>query len=114
VIDLAPTLLDLAGGKDEALAGAPPMPGKSLVPALAKDVAIDREYLYFNHAGNRALRMGDYKVVSAAEDGNRWELYNLATDRSEESRLNEKEPDRLRQMIDKWEAVTTELESQYR
>jgi arylsulfatase A-like enzyme len=84
------------------------------VPALAKDVAIEREYLYFNHAGNRALRMGDYKVVSAALDGHRWELYNLAADRSEESSLNEKEPDRLQQMIDKWETITTELESQYR
>ena len=58
--------------------------------------------------------MGDYKVVSAALDGNRWELYNLAADRSEESSLNEKEPDRLQRMIDKWEAVTTELESHYR
>ena len=114
VIDLAPTLLALAGGTAEAVEGAPPMPGKSLVPALAKDVAIDREYLYFNHAGNRALRMGDYKVVSAALDGNRWELDNLAAARSEESSLNEKEPDRLQRMIDKWEAVTTELESHYR
>lgn len=113
VIDLAPTLLELAGGKAEAVEGAPPMPGKSLVPALAEDVAIDREYLYFNHAGNRALRMGDYKIVSAVEDGNRWELYNLAVDRSEQNRLNEKEPDRLRRMIAKWESVTDELEGQY-
>ncbi len=114
VIDLAPTLLELAGGKAGMIEGAPLMPGKSLVPALAKDVTIDREYLYFSHVGNRALRMGDYKVVSAVDNENKWELFNLAADRNEENNLADKEPERLKTMVAKWEAVNAEYEAQYK
>ncbi|QOV90558.1 arylsulfatase [Humisphaera borealis] len=113
VIDLVPTILTLAGGQAEGPTGAPPLPGRSLLPALAKDVPIERDYLYFSHVGNRALRVGDYKVVSAVVDDNRWELYNIATDRNEEKDLAAAEPDRLKQMVAKWEAVNTGYLAEY-
>ncbi|MCX7825226.1 MAG: arylsulfatase [Verrucomicrobiae bacterium] len=110
VIDFLPTVLDLAGGQANLPAGAPPLPGRSLVPVFARDNTVEREFLFFHHEGNRALRMGDWKLVSAREDGNVWELFNLAADRCEKNDLAAQQRDRARQMEAKW----TELETEFR
>ncbi len=102
VIDFVPTLLELAGAKPELPAGAPSLPGRSLVPAFSRDGAVTRDNIFFDHEGNRALRMGDYKLVSAREDKNAWELYNLATDRCEQHDLAAAEPERVRRMATRW------------
>jgi len=112
VIDFAPTLLDLAGGKAALPAGAPPLPGKSLVPAFARDGAVEREFLFFNHEGNRAMRMGDWKLVSAREDEDTWELFDLSTDRGERKNLIKEQPERARVMEAKWLALETEFRRQ--
>jgi arylsulfatase len=108
VIDFLPTLLELAGGKaGETWNGlkAPPLPGKSLVPAFAKDGSVEREFLFFDHEGNRALRMGDWKLVSATEGDNIWELYDLSTDRAETVNLASQQPQRVKEMEAKWKAL---------
>lgn len=105
VIDLVPTLVELAGGKPELSAGAPRLPGRSLVSALAKDGSVTRDQVFFNHEGNRALRMGDYKLVSAREDQDAWELFNLATDRCEQHNLAAAQPDRVRDMAARWQQL---------
>ena len=105
VIDLVPTLLELAGGKPELPAGAPPLPGRSLLPAFARDGSVTRDNVFFNHEGNRALRMGDYKLVSAREDQDAWELFNLATDRCEQHNLAATQPDRVRDMAARWQQL---------
>ena len=105
VIDLVPTLVELAGGTLESPAGAPPLPGRSLVPAFAKDGSVSRDNVFFNHEGNRALRMGDYKLVSAREDQNAWELFNVATDRCEQRNLAAAEPGRVRDMAAHWQQL---------
>lgn len=105
VVDIVPTLLELAGGKPEAPAGAPAFPGRSLASALAKDGAAPRDYVFFNHSGNRALRMGDYKIVSSAKKPGGWDLYNLATDRCEMKNLSAEQPDRVATMADKWQQL---------
>ncbi len=87
VIDLVPTFLELAGVKEEPRPGAPARPGVSLVPALEKDGSGTRQEIFFHHQGNRGLRLGDYKLVSAREDNDAWELFNLATDRCEQKNL---------------------------
>lgn len=113
VIDFVPTLLDLAGGHATHTwngAAGPPLPGHSLVPALAKDVAIPREFLFFQHEGNRALRMGDWKLVSARENENLWELYDLSHDRCEMVDLAARQPERMTRMTAKWK----ELEAMFR
>ncbi|HEU5117807.1 MAG TPA: arylsulfatase, partial [Isosphaeraceae bacterium] len=94
-VDLAPTLLDLAGlTPPETFDGArrPPFPGRSLVPAFAKDVTIDRDFLFFKHTINRALIKDEWKIVAT---GNKapWELYNLANDRGETNNLAETYPE---------------------
>ena len=60
----------------------PPAPGKSLVPLFAKDGTVAHESLWWLHEGNRALRVGDWKIVAAGKDSP-WELYDLSSDRSE-------------------------------
>jgi arylsulfatase len=68
------------------------------VPAFAKDVTIPRESLWWFHEGNRALRVGDWKIVAAGTNA-AWELYDLKTDRCESVNLAEKNPEKLREMI---------------
>jgi len=113
VIDIAPTLIELAGGMRSVMPeGAPPFPGRNLSPAFAKDETLSRDNLFFNHSGNRALREGDWKIVSAADNGNQWELYNLASDRAESQDLAAKDPGRVKQMSARWEKLQSEFESQ--
>lgn len=112
VIDFVPTILDLAGGRaPDARNGTavPPLPGRSLVPVLARNGAIKRELLYFQHEGNRALRMGDWKLVSAREDQDVWELFDLSTDRCERRDLAAQQPDRVRDMEARWKELEAEL-----
>jgi arylsulfatase len=112
VIDFVPTLLELTGARRAGESGgeAPPLPGRSLVPALAKDGTVHREWLFFHHEGNRALRMGNWKLVSAREDQNIWELFDLAKDRCERFDLAAQQPETVRRLEAKW----NELEKQFR
>ena len=111
VIDLVPTILAAVGAKPlETWKGepVPPLPGKSLLPALTDDSAIERQYLWWLHEGNRALRVGDYKLVAAGADGP-WELYDLATDRAETKNLAEQFPGKVRELSSLWEAKLAEF-----
>jgi arylsulfatase len=115
VIDFVPTVLELVGVKPEPKwngVEAPPLPGRSLAPALAKDVTVPREFLYFHHDLNRALRVGDWKLVSRRPDTNTYALYHLATDRIEQNNLTEEEPERVRAMAAKWAALEKALRAQ--
>lgn len=109
VVDVVPTLLDVAGIIPALADGAPPFPGHSLVPALAANDSVIRDYVFFQHEGNRALRMGNYKLVSALEDKNAWELYDLVTDRGEQHNLAAAQPERVREMSARWQ----ELQEQF-
>lgn len=108
VIDFVPTLIDLAGGTPTPPPGAPPFPGHSLVPAFARDGAASHDCLFFNHDGNRALRVGDYKLVSARQDSNVWELYNIAVDRGEQHNLAAQQPERVQAMAARWQALNAQ------
>ena len=106
VIDFVPTVLELAGANPgEQPQGAPALPGLSLAPAFAKDGAVARECLFFSHEGNRALRAGDYKLVSAKCDQDAWELYDLAADRAEQRNLAAAQPERVRDLAARWQAL---------
>lgn len=113
-VDMLPTLAAIAGvSEPRAHAGAPPLPGKSLVPAFRQDRAIPKDYLFFHHSNNRALRKADYKLVSAGKDGP-WELYHLATDRGETNNLAAKEPERVEAMSAEWKRLQDEFLAQSR
>ncbi len=99
LIDIAATCVDLAGAKYPEK--ATPLEGRSLVPAFA-DRPLERD-LFWEHEGNRAVRSGDWKLV-ARGPGARWELYNIAADRTESSDLAAKHPGRVKGLARKWEA----------
>ena len=106
VVDLLPTVLQLAGSGFESTRNGTEVPslhGKSLLPAFYRDNSVPHEFIFFSHQGNRALRMGKWKIVSAAIDDDRWFLYDLSTDRAEQNDLSEKYPERFEAMIKKWE-----------
>lgn len=99
VIDLAATCRELAGAAYPA--DATPLEGRSLSPAF-ENKPIEREALYWEHEGNRAVRVGDWKLV--AKHGKPWELYDLSRDRTESNNLAAKFPDRAAQMAALYEA----------
>ena len=110
VIDLVPTILEVAGGKPfEKWNGqtVPPAPGKSLVPLFAKDGTAIHDSIWWLHEENRALRVGDWKIVAAGKDSE-WELYDLSTDRSETKNLAAEEPEKVREIAAEWSRQTAE------
>jgi len=102
-IDIAPTILELAGGTWPKNAAAPARPGLSLVPAFAADGAVKHEALWWCHSGNRAIRQGDWKLVSKGGYDAGWELYNLKTDRCEMNDLASQYPEKVNHLARRWQ-----------
>lgn len=73
-----------------------PTPGMSMLPVLRGEDAAPERNLFWTTTGCRAVRMGDWKLVSGA--GQPWELYDLAKDRTELHDLAAQMPDRVRRM----------------
>ncbi|MBX7075375.1 MAG: arylsulfatase [Pirellulales bacterium] len=104
VIDLMPSLLELAGGAyPQEFQGRrlTPLAGISLVPALAGQ-SLGERTLGWEHEGNRALRSGNWKVVAPFRGA--WELYDLAADRTETNNLAAAQPERVEQLAEQWQA----------
>jgi arylsulfatase len=108
VVDLVPTVLELATGNPSAkpaTAGAPNFAGASLVPAFATDVTVPRNSIWWQHEANRALRQGDWKIVAAGNES-QWELYDLANDPTETKNLAQVHPDKVRTLAADWQKQT--------
>lgn len=117
-VDIAPTVLDVVGiAAPDVVAGVPQMPvhGVSLKPVFADPEAkIERNSQFFEMLGHRGIWKDGWKAVTHHEQGkpfdeDRWELYHLAEDFSEMNDLAEKEPARLKELIELW---WTEAEAQ--
>lgn len=105
LVDLMATCVDVAQANypvsTEYGQVIPPMEGKSLVPAFAND-PIPRDAIYWEHEGNRAIRIGDWKLVAKGRSGP-WELYDMQGDRTETQDLAKRHPGRVKQMAAQWE-----------
>ena len=112
LIDLVPTILDVTGLSDSAEQERsvnaaeliPPFAGRSLLPTIMNDEPVDREFLWWLHESNRAVRVGDWKLVAAK--GDPWELYDLAEDRAEQSNLAAQMPDKVKELEAVWQKQT--------
>lgn len=114
-IDIVPTILELAGVAPPTQWNGqvrPPLPGRSLVQLFTEDAPIQRDELYWHHEGNRALRIGDWKLVAERENNGTWELYNLASDRTELHDLANEQPERVSEMAARWEALDEKYKEQ--
>jgi arylsulfatase len=103
VVDLMPTLLELAGASHpRAREGRPAREprGESLVPVL-RGGGRERGPIFWEHQGNRAVRDGRWKLVSRWRHG--WELYDLEADRTELRNLAAARPDRVRELATLYE-----------
>nr|MBC8289011.1 arylsulfatase [Planctomycetota bacterium] len=68
---------------------------------FAKDGSAKHKELWWLHEGNRAIRVGDWKLVAAK--GDEWELFDLSKDRSETTNLAAKHPKRVQEMAEMWQ-----------
>lgn len=103
IIDVMPTLLDIAGGKYPEKFGEralTPLEGRSLTPAFRGDGMPERT-LAWEHEGNRGIRSGNWKLVASFKGP--WELYDLAADRTETRNLAEVQQVRVKALADEWQ-----------
>src|SRR5690606_22805094 len=117
VMDVLPTLVELAGGElpQGAYRGrsVAPLLGASLLPLLAGTT--DRvhppdHYVGWELFGHRAVRQGDWKIVWDARDGPnaRWQLFDLASDPGEQRDSSAAEPERFAAMLALWDRYVQE------
>lgn len=108
-VDIAPTVLEIAGGHSITESGDYPMqsPGTSLAGEFKQSGSIGRRALWWLHEGNRAIRVGDWKLVAAKDQP--WELYDLAVDRTETSNLASQYPDKVLELSSLWQATTDNM-----
>jgi arylsulfatase len=105
LIDIMATCVDVGGAKYPAEFNGEkitPAEGKSLAPVF-DGKTIERDAIFWEHEGNRAVRVNQWKLVAKGADGP-WELYDIDADRTESNDLASKEPNRVKEMIAQWEA----------
>ena len=64
-------------------------------------MTVPRDHLWWLHEENRAVRIGDMKLVAAK--GDPWELYDLSRDRAESDDLAADRPETVTRMAKVWE-----------
>ena len=118
LIDVMATLVEITGAdypREYNGQRILPMEGKSLIDVFTGDGSIEREAIYFEHEGNRAIRQGKWKLVSKAYPPtgkfrtmdeiplDQWNLYDMEKDRTETNNLADKYPEKVKGMAGKWE-----------
>ena len=113
IIDIMATCIELAGTeypeeyKDHKIKS---LDGRSLLPIVQQDAKI-RDTLFWEHQGNKAVRIGPWKLVSILENKS-WELYNMDTDRTETNDLAANHPEKvtaMEQVYNQWAANSNVL-----
>ena len=117
VMDLAPTILEMAGVKHPAPTyqgrEVVTMRGSSMLPFLSgtsESVHPEDHITGWETCGRAAVRCGDYKIVfiPKPKGPEKWQLYNLAKDPGEVNDLAEKDPERMERMIKMWDQYVLE------
>jgi arylsulfatase A-like enzyme len=106
LIDIMATCIDVAGATyPETFNNNKVIPyeGISLTPAF-KNQDLQSRAIFWEHEGNKAVRLGKYKLVSRYQQDSEynWELYDLELDRSETINLIGEIPDKAEEMEILW------------
>ncbi len=112
VMDLAPTLLELAGASYPA--DKAPMLGESAWPYLSgrADAVHDDDYVtVFTHLQYASVRQGDWKLLSLEQpfDERYFTLHNLAEDPGEAIDLSLSNPRKRAELLELWRSERTRL-----
>lgn len=91
-----------------------PLDGVDLLPYLTGENNDPPHEDLFWRVGNRgALRSGDWKLVRNPGrnqgDSQDWQLYRLDTDLAEENDLAKQEPEKLQELLERWESHNSEM-----
>lgn len=119
VMDIAPTLLEVAGASHpypEKYKGREikPLRGKSIAPFLAgktHTVRNDSEAIAWESLGWRAVRQGRWKATWFASPfgTDDWQLFDLTSDLAERNDLADKNREKLNELILLWEDYADEV-----
>ncbi len=104
IIDIMPTFLELAGldyPKQYEGNQILPCEGKSLVPVLLGSKRKGHKELYWEFAGNRAARQGDWKLTWD-KIKKKWELFDMSTDRTETRDVSGSQQELTNELKAKW------------
>ncbi len=107
IVDIAPTLLDLAGVQPRAV--GVPVDGISIVPALTGREVVRKDPLFFEHYGARAVLDGRWKLVSSAPGERKpvfdqWRLYDRERDPTEATNVAARYPAVRARLAARWSA----------
>jgi len=111
IIDFMATVIELSDATYPEQIGErriDPLQGQSLLPIFRGETRRPHETLYFHFGTDRALRQGQWKLVSAKLG--RWELYNLDQDRTELNDLSERNPERVAAMAAEWFRIAEQVD----
>jgi len=112
VIDLVPTILEVAGAAGFTTwegSPVPQAPGISLVSSFEHDEPARPRELWWEHEGNKAVRKGRWKLVAARHRP--WELFDLASDRTETRDLARDDPEKVQELSMLWQQRRDEFGS---
>ena len=104
ITDITSTCIDAAGASYPAEIDGRrilPLEGESLMPLIDGGQWSREQPIFWEHEGNRAVRMGEWKLV--AEFDGPWELYNMVQDRTELNDLSSGDRGRVERMARVWE-----------
>ena len=99
LVDITATIAEAAGAtwpSERAGHRVPAPEGESFLPLLTGGAWRKQKPLFWEHEGNRAVRIGSLKLVAGY--GGDWELYDMDQDRTELQDLSARNPDRVREM----------------
>lgn len=104
LVDVMATCIDVAGASYPGIRSGQrivPLEGQSFRAALSGQASDRVGGIFWEHEGNRAVRLGDLKLVSA--HGTPWELYRMDLDRTETDDLASRHPVDVRALSSLWE-----------
>ena len=75
------------------------------MPVLRGERSVRAKPLYFQWRRGRAVRRDNWKIVSSQSGGDEvtWELYDLATDKTETRNLAAQEPELVQELVGLYE-----------
>lgn len=107
VMDIAPTLVDLAGGQTSEMQG---VSWSGVISGSVDSPRSEGDVIAMQMFGAKMVRAGDWKAVNVPEPigTGGWELFNVETDPGETTDLASEHPERLGDLVKAWERYALE------